>query len=155
LLQQVSVRIKSLLPKNTSIYRLGGDEFAIVLDKISDINASAAIASRIIEGLKPAFEINNELLVLGLSIGIVLFPEDEQNEQALLRKADIAMYHAKSAGGNCYQFYSEPLNQHAIRQLEVETLIREGLKEDLFEVYYQPKIDLKRGKITGMEALVR
>ncbi|MGI2022124.1 EAL domain-containing protein [Shewanella glacialipiscicola] len=155
LLQQVSVRIKSLLPKNTSIYRLGGDEFAIVLDKISDINTSAAIASRIIEGLKPAFEINHELLVLGLSIGIVLFPEDEQNEQALLRKADIAMYHAKSAGGNCYQFYSEPLNQHAIRQLEVETLIREGLKEDLFEVYYQPKIDLKRGKITGMEALVR
>ncbi|GIU14342.1 hypothetical protein TUM4641_34610 [Shewanella morhuae] len=72
-----------------------------------------------------------------------------------MRKADIAMYHAKSAGGNCYQFYSEPLNQHAIRQLEVETLIREGLKEDLFEVYYQPKIDLKRGKITGMEALVR
>ncbi|MGI2066083.1 EAL domain-containing protein [Shewanella sp. MF08487] len=155
LLQLVSVRIKSLLPKNTSIYRLGGDEFAIVLDKNSDINASAAIASRVIEGLKPAFEINHELLVLGLSIGIVLFPEDEQNEQALLRKADIAMYHAKSAGGNCYQFYSEPLNQHAIRQLEVETLIREGLKEDLFEVYYQPKVDLKRGKITGMEALVR
>ncbi|AUD60903.1 diguanylate cyclase [Shewanella sp. Pdp11] len=155
LLKLVATRIKSLLPKNTSIYRLGGDEFAIVLDKGSDISASAAIANRIIEGLKPAFEVSNEQLVLGLSIGIVLFPEDEQSEQALLRKADIAMYHAKSAGGNCYQFYSESLNQHAIRQLEIENLIREGLKDDLFEVYYQPKVDLKRGKIAGMEALVR
>ncbi|VEF25540.1 Cyclic di-GMP phosphodiesterase Gmr [Shewanella baltica] len=155
LLKLVAARIKSLLPKNTSIYRLGGDEFAIVLDKGSDISASAAIANRIIEGLKPAFEVSNEQLVLGLSIGIVLFPEDEQSEQALLRKADIAMYHAKSAGGNCYQFYSESLNQHAIRQLEIENLIREGLKDDLFEVYYQPKVDLKRGKIAGMEALVR
>ncbi|MFA7518589.1 EAL domain-containing protein, partial [Shewanella sp.] len=155
LLKLVATRIKSLLPKNTSIYRLGGDEFAIVLDKDSDISASAAIANRIIEGLKPAFDVSNEQLVLGLSIGIVLFPEDEQSEQALLRKADIAMYHAKSAGGNCYQFYSESLNQHAIRQLEIENLIREGLKDDLFEVYYQPKVDLKSGKIAGMEALVR
>ncbi|WP_220778082.1 EAL domain-containing protein, partial [Shewanella hafniensis] len=155
LLKLVAARIKSLLPKSTSIYRLGGDEFAIVLDKCSDISASAAIANRIIEGLKPAFEVSNEQLVLGLSIGIVLFPEDEQSEQALLRKADITMYHAKSAGGNCYQFYSESLNQHAIRQLEIENLIREGLKDDLFEVYYQPKVDLKRGKIAGMEALVR
>ncbi|MGI2193751.1 EAL domain-containing protein [Shewanella baltica] len=155
LLKLVAARIKSLLPKNTSIYRLGGDEFAIVLDKGSDISASAAIANRIIEGLKPAFEVSNEQLVLGLSIGIVLYPEDEQSEQALLRKADIAMYHAKSAGGNCYQFYSESLNQHAIRQLEIENLIREGLKDDLFEVYYQPKVDLKRSKIAGMEALVR
>ncbi len=92
LLKLVATRIKSLLPKNTSIYRLGGDEFAIVLDKGSDISASAAIANRIIEGLKPAFDVSNEQLVLGLSIGIVLFPEDEQSEQALLRKADIAMY---------------------------------------------------------------
>lgn len=155
LLKLVSVRIKSSLPRNTSIYRLGGDEFAIVLDKDSDISASAVMAGRVIEAFKTAFDINHEQLVLGLSIGIVLYPEDEQNEQALLRKADIAMYHAKSAGGNCYQFYSESLNQHAIRQLEIENLIREGLKEDLFEVYYQPKVDLKRGRVAGMEALVR
>ncbi|QYK10530.1 EAL domain-containing protein [Shewanella mangrovisoli] len=155
LLKLVSVRIKSILPKNTSIYRLGGDEFAIVLDKTSDISACAAIAGRVIEAFKTMFEIGNEQLVLGVSIGIVFYPEDEQSEQALLRKADIAMYHAKSAGGNCYQFYSESLNQHAIKQLEIENLIREGLKEDLFEVYYQPKVDLKSGHVAGMEALVR
>ncbi|VEE63682.1 Cyclic di-GMP phosphodiesterase Gmr [Shewanella putrefaciens] len=155
LLKLVSVRIKSVVPKNTSIYRLGGDEFAIVLDKTSDISACAAIAGRVIEAFKTMFEIGHEQLVLGVSIGIVFYPEDEQSEQALLRKADIAMYHAKSAGGNCYQFYSESLNQHAIKQLEIENLIREGLKEDLFEVYYQPKVDLKSGHVAGMEALVR
>ncbi|MFV0594273.1 EAL domain-containing protein [Shewanella sp.] len=155
LLKLVSVRIKSAIPKNTNIYRLGGDEFAVVLDKTSDISACAAIAGRIIEAFKTMFEIDAEQLVLGVSIGIVLYPEDEQSEQALLRKADIAMYHAKSAGGNCYQFYSESLNQHAIKQLEIENLIREGLKEDLFEVYYQPKVDLKHGHVAGMEALVR
>lgn len=155
LLKLVSVRIKSVVPKNTNIYRLGGDEFAIVLDKASDISACAAIAGRVIEAFKTVFEIDSEKLVLGVSIGIVLYPEDEQSEQALLRKADIAMYHAKSAGGNCYQFYSESLNQHAIKQLEIENLIREALKEDLFEVYYQPKVDLKSGHVAGMEALVR
>ncbi len=155
LLKLVAARIKSTLPRNTNIYRLGGDEFAIVLDKASDISASAVIAARVIDAFKSVFEIEADKLVLGLSIGIVLYPDDEQSELALLRKADIAMYHAKSAGGNGYQFYSESLNQHAIKQLKIENLIREGLKEDLFEVYYQPKVDLKRGVIAGMEALVR
>lgn len=123
--------------------------------KNPDIGSCAAIASRIIDSLKEEFKIDRESLVVGLSIGIVLYPEDEQNEQALLRKADIAMYHAKSGGGNRYQFYSESLNQNALRQLEVENLIREGLKEDLFEVYYQPKVDLKNDNLVGMEALVR
>ncbi|WP_192021260.1 EAL domain-containing protein [Shewanella sp. WPAGA9] len=155
LLVDVAKRIQNNVPKHVSLYRLGGDEFAILVDQNPDIGSCAAIASRIIDSLKEEFKIDRESLVVGLSIGIVLYPEDEQNEQALLRKADIAMYHAKSGGGNRYQFYSESLNQNALRQLEVENLIREGLKEDLFEVYYQPKVDLKNDNLVGMEALVR
>lgn len=155
LLIQVAQRIETTIPSQASLYRLGGDEFAILLDNNPDIGSSAAIATNVIEALKNSFEVQNELLVIGLSIGIVLYPEDEQNEQALLRKADIAMYHAKSGGGNRYQFYSESLNQNVLRQLEVENLIREGLRDDLFEVYYQAKVDLKRDRVTGMEALVR
>lgn len=155
LLVDVAKRIQNNVPKHVSLYRLGGDEFAILIDHNPDIGSCAAIASRIIDALKEEFKIDDESLVVGLSIGIVLYPEDEQNEQALLRKADIAMYHAKSGGGNRYQFYSESLNQNALRQLEIENLIREGLKEDLFEVYYQPKVDLKQDSLVGMEALVR
>ncbi len=155
LLIGVAERIKMSIPAHASLYRLGGDEFALLVDQHPDIGTCAAIATQVINCLKPAFNLNNESLVLGISIGIVLYPEDEQDEQALLRKADIAMYHAKSAGGNRYQFYSESLNQNALRQLEIENLIREALKDDLFEVYYQPKIDVKKDRLTGMEALVR
>ncbi|MGS0675866.1 EAL domain-containing protein [Shewanella sp. 125m-1] len=155
LLIQVSERIQVAVPSHTSIYRLGGDEFAILVDKNPDIGTSAIIAKNVIHAFEAPFDLSKERVVVGLSIGIVLYPEDDQNEQALLRKADIAMYHAKSAGGNRYQFYSESLNKNAIRQLEVENLIREGLKDDLFEVYYQPKVDLKTGHMAGMEALVR
>ncbi|MDR8523350.1 EAL domain-containing protein [Shewanella fidelis] len=155
LLVQVANRIQAAIPSHTSIYRLGGDEFAILIDKNPDIGTSAVIAKTVIHAFETPFELSPEKVVVGVSIGIVLYPEDDQNEQALLRKADIAMYHAKSAGGNRYQFYSESLNKNAIRQLEVENLIREGLRDDLFEVYYQPKIDLKTGQMAGMEALVR
>lgn len=155
LLVQVSERIQVAVPSHTSIYRLGGDEFAILVDKNPDIGTSAIIAKNVIHAFEASFELSSEKVVVGLSIGIVLYPEDDQNEQALLRKADIAMYHAKSAGGNRYQFYSESLNKNAIRQLEVENLIRDGLKDDLFEVYYQPKVELKTGHMAGMEALVR
>ncbi|AZG73980.1 EAL domain-containing protein [Shewanella livingstonensis] len=155
LLIGVAERIQLAIPKNASLYRLGGDEFALLVDQHPDIGSCAAIATQVINCLKPAFTLNNDSLVLGISIGIVLYPEDEQNEQALLRKADIAMYHAKSGGGNRYQFYSESLNQNALRQLEIESLIREALKDDLFEVYYQPKVDVKKDRLTGMEALVR
>ncbi|WP_394204075.1 EAL domain-containing protein [Shewanella waksmanii] len=155
LLKMVALRIEGAVPYHTSIYRLGGDEFAILVDNNPDIGSAAVIANSVIDAFNNPFELSKDRVVVGVSIGIVLYPEDDQNEQALLRKADIAMYHAKSGGGNRYQFYSESLNRNAIRQLEVENLIREGLKEDLFEVYYQPKIDLKSGKLAGMEALVR
>ncbi|AQS36952.1 PAS domain S-box/diguanylate cyclase (GGDEF) domain-containing protein [Shewanella psychrophila] len=155
LLIKVAKRIEAAVPYHTSIYRLGGDEFAILVDDNPDIGSSAVIANSVIEAFVTPFELTSDKVVVGMSIGIVLYPEDDQNEQALLRKADIAMYHAKSGGGNRYQFYSESLNRNAIRQLEVENLIRQGIKEDLFEVYYQPKIALKSGKMAGMEALVR
>lgn len=155
LLIKVAGRIEAAVPYHTSIYRLGGDEFAILVDDNPDIGSSAIIANNVIEAFVTPFELTLDKVVVGMSIGIVLYPEDDQNEQALLRKADIAMYHAKSAGGNRYQFYSESLNRNAIRQLEVENLIRQGIREDLFEVYYQAKINLKSGKMAGMEALVR
>ncbi|WP_299788343.1 EAL domain-containing protein [uncultured Shewanella sp.] len=155
LLIKVAKRIEDTVPYHTSIYRLGGDEFAILVDNNPDIGSSAVIANNVIDAFVTPFELSSDKVVVGMSIGIVLYPEDDQNEQALLRKADIAMYHAKSGGGNRYQFYSESLNRNAIRQLEVENLIREGLRDDLFEVYYQPKIDLKSGKMAGMEALIR
>ncbi|MGL4474140.1 MAG: EAL domain-containing protein [Shewanella sp.] len=155
LLCLVASRLVLSLPSTASIYRLGGDEFAVLLDNHVDISSCANIASRLITAFIDPFIINQEPMVVSVSIGIVFYPEDEQDEQALLRKADIAMYHAKSAGGNRYQFYSESLNLHAIKQLKMENLIRKGLLHNYFEVYYQPKVDVKNHMLNGMEALVR
>lgn len=73
----------------------------------------------------------------------------------MLKNADTAMYFAKNNGGNSYQFFSGEMNQNAVRQLQIENLIRQGIKDDLFTVYYQPKVDIASGKLVSMEALVR
>ncbi|WP_133407522.1 EAL domain-containing protein [Parashewanella tropica] len=155
LLVQVSLRMTEALDGDATLYRLGGDEFAIVIEKLTDINHIAAVASRIIDTFVQPIALKTHQAVVGASIGIVHYPDDETNEHDLLRSAEIAMYSAKSNGGNSFNFYQESENAGAIRQLEVENLIREALEKNYFEVYYQPKISLSSNKMVGMEALVR
>lgn len=137
------------------LYRLGGDEFAILLDNTNDIHAITSLAKTLIDQINKPFAVDQHELVVTSSIGIVLFPEDGKDPQALLRNADTAMYHAKSAGANRYLFFNDTMNKQAVKRLQIENLIRHGLKEDYFTVYYQPKMDMLSGKVVGMEALVR
>ena len=113
------------------------------------------MAKNILSTVAKPFKIKNQEIVLYSSIGIVLFPEDGTSGHELLKNADTAMYHAKGSGGNKYQFFSESMNKKAVKRLQIESLIRHGLKDDSFSVYYQPKIEIATGKIAGMEALVR
>ena len=92
---------------------------------------------------------------IGELMTIAMDPEDGAEPDTLVRNADTAMYHAKNAGGNKYQFFSDSMNKQAVKRLQIENLIRFGLKEDFFSVFYQPKIDIATGKVAGMEALVR
>lgn len=137
------------------LYRLGGDEFAILLDNTNDIHAITSVAKLLLQQINKPFAVEQHELVVTSSIGIVLFPEDGKDPQALLRNADTAMYHAKNAGANRYLFFNDTMNKQAVKRLQIENLIRHGLKEDYFTVYYQPKMDLLSGKVVGMEALVR
>jgi predicted signal transduction protein with EAL and GGDEF domain len=136
-------------------YRLGGDEFSILIDNSTDIHHITHFAQTILDNMATPFLINKQEFVLGASLGIAFYPEDGRNPQELLKNADTAMYFAKNAGGNKYQFFSGEMNQNAVRQLQIENLIRHGLKEDLFTVFYQPKVDIASGKLVSMEALVR
>lgn len=146
----------SLFPRNKSnLYRLGGDEFAIMLENTNDIHTITSLAKELIKQINLPFFINQHELAISCSIGIVLFPEDGQDPQTLLRNADTAMYHAKNDGGNRYLFFNDSMNKQAVKRLQIENLIRHGLKEDFFTVYYQPKMDIHSGKLVGMEALVR
>lgn len=146
----------SLFPRSKGqLYRLGGDEFAIQLENTNDIHTITSLAKELLKQINMPFYINQHELAISCSIGIVLCPEDGQDPQSLLRNADTAMYHAKSEGGNRYLFFNDSMNKQAVKRLQIENLIRHGLKEDFFTVYYQPKMDIHTGKLVGMEALVR
>ncbi len=137
------------------LYRLGGDEFAVLLNDTNDIHNITLMAKGLLEQINRPFFINQHELAVTSSIGIVLFPDDGSDPQALLRNADTAMYHAKNDGANRYLFFNDSMNKQAVKRLQVENLIRYGLKEDYFSVFYQPKMDILTGNLVGMEALVR
>ncbi len=155
ILCQVAKRMLTLGRKQDTVYRLGGDEFSIIIEGTNDIHTITSLAKDILRTVALPFKIKNQEIVLYSSIGIVLFPEDGISGHELLKNADTAMYHAKGSGGNKYQFFSESMNKQAVKRLQIESLIRHGLKDDSFSVYYQPKIEISSGKIAGMEALVR
>lgn len=137
------------------LYRLGGDEFAILQENTNDIHAITSLAKILLTQINKPFTVEQHELVVTSSIGIVLFPEDGKDPQTLLRNADTAMYHAKNNGANRYLFFNDTMNKQAVKRLQIENLIRYGLKEDYFTVHYQPKMDVLSGNVVGMEALVR
>ncbi len=155
LIKQIAKRLQKIAGTKATCYRLGGDEFSILIDNSTDIHHITHFAQTILDNMARPFIINKQEFVLGASLGIAFYPEDGSNSQELLKNADTAMYFAKNAGGNKYQFFSGEMNQNAVRQLQIENLIRHGLKEDLFTVFYQPKVDIASGKLVSMEALVR
>ncbi|WP_426358057.1 EAL domain-containing protein [Pseudocolwellia sp. HL-MZ19] len=155
LLCKVAQRIIASGRKQDTVYRLGGDEFSIIVENTNDIHTITTIAKNTLKTVAQAMKLKNQEVVLYSSIGIVLFPEDGASSQELLKNADTAMYHAKNSGGNKYQFFNESMNKKAVKRLQIENLMRHGLKEDYFSVFYQPKIEISTGKVAGMEALVR
>lgn len=155
LIRQIGKRLQKMAGTNATCYRLGGDEFSILIDNPEDMSRINHFAQKVLDQMAHPFIINKQEFVLGASVGIAFYPEDGNNPQELLKNADTAMYFAKNAGGNKYQFFSGEMNQNAVRQLQIENLIRYGLKDDLFTVFYQPKVDISTGKLVSMEALVR
>ncbi|MCV2885597.1 EAL domain-containing protein [Aestuariibacter sp. AA17] len=155
LIKQIGKRLQRVTGNELTCYRLGGDEFSILVDNTTDVHKITHLAQRVLDDLARPFLINKQEFVLGASLGIAFYPGDGNTPQELLKNADTAMYFAKNAGGNKYQFFSGEMNQNAVRQLQIENLIRNGLKEDLFTVFYQPKVDIATGRLVSMEALVR
>ncbi len=155
LLIKLAERLSQMTKQKDRLFRLGGDEFAILLENTNDIHTITTMAKELIKQINLPFFINQHELAVTSSIGIVLYPEDGKDPEALLRNADTAMYHAKNEGANRYLFFNDSMNKLAVKRLQLENLIRHGLKEDFFTVYYQPKMDILSGQLVGMEALVR
>ncbi|MCF6435924.1 EAL domain-containing protein [Pseudoalteromonas sp. MMG022] len=154
LLAKLAMRLNKLARQKDTFYRLGGDEFALVMAGTNDIHTITRTAKLFLAAIATPFKMANHELVITSSVGIVLFPEDGATPEILLKNADTAMYHAKQRG-NHYLFFNDSMNEQAVKRLQIENLMRFGLKEDHFVVYYQPKMDIKTGRLVGMEALVR
>ncbi|ASM49396.1 hypothetical protein PESP_a1255 [Pseudoalteromonas espejiana DSM 9414] len=154
LLAKLAMRLNKLTRENDVFYRLGGDEFALVMADTNDIHVITRMAKQFLAAIATPFKMAGHELAITSSVGIVLFPEDGNTPELLLKNADTAMYHAKKKG-NSYLFFNDTMNRQAVKRLQIENLMRFGLKENHFEVYYQPKMNIRTGKLTGMEALVR
>ncbi|MBK5415172.1 phosphodiesterase DibA [Pseudomonas sp. TH31] len=155
LLKAVAVRFKGLFVPGITLARLGGDEFAVLAENCPQLVQAAALAQRIIDGIKQPFEIDGHQLFINTSIGISLFPGDALSAEQLLRNADSALFKAKSAGRDGYALYTEELTAHAQQRVEIAFELRRALELKELRVYYQPVHDLKTSHLIGVEALVR
>jgi diguanylate cyclase (GGDEF)-like protein len=155
LLVQAASRIRSCIRESDTVARLGGDEFVVVISDVAEISILGRVAKVIVDALSTPFELNGNNAYISASIGIASYPSDTESSEQLVGYADQAMYAAKDAGRNGFQFYSEELSISANDRLELELDLRHGIGRGELELYYQPKIDFADGMLVGSEALVR
>jgi diguanylate cyclase (GGDEF)-like protein len=135
--------------------RLGGDEFTVLLSELAAPEDAARVAQRIQESLSRPMQLVSHEVIVTPSIGIAVFPQDGEDVETLLRNADLAMYYAKRAGRNLFQYYAPSMNEAALRRLTMETMLRQALARGELSLHYQPQIDLVSGELSGLEALLR
>ena len=154
LLQQVAARLQSTLREGDTIARLGGDEFAVLLPTVADETAVLQVADKIVQVLDEPFSLKGWTFDIDASIGIALFPEHGQSVDALLQRADVAMYLAKENRGG-YELYRADRDRHSPRRLALLGELRRGIEDRHLLLHYQPKADMRTGGVRGVEALVR
>jgi diguanylate cyclase (GGDEF)-like protein/PAS domain S-box-containing protein len=155
LLQDTALRLKGCVRDNDTVARLGGDEFTIVLPEITQGQDAAIVAEKVITSLSQPFQLEGNEVFTSASIGITLYPTDAGDLTGMLKHADLAMYRAKGDGGNTYQFYAPTMTLQARQHMNLEQELRQALKRNAFELYYQPIIHLPSGRLSGAEALLR
>ena len=152
---EVATRLKQCLRATDVVARLGGDEFVAILTDLKDEHYANAVARKLLSCVMHPIVLRGQECRVTASIGVAIFPENGRDEQTLVKNADMAMYLAKEEGKNDVRFFSNDMKTQSIERLMMENNLRKALERDEFVLHYQPKIDLKTGRITGVEALLR
>ncbi len=155
LLQLAAERLRHTLDAADTLSRSGGDEFAILLTECSGAPMIGRIAQRLLETMAQPFNVDGHELVLSASVGISMYPHDGTDLGALLKNADAAMYSAKAAGRNTYQFFTPEMNARVFERLSLENSLRKALPRQELMLYYQPQYRVGGGDPIGFEALLR
>ena len=155
LLQSVAACLSACVRKSDTVSRHGGDEFVIVLSQVTHVEDAAISAAKIISELKREHSIGEHCLRVTVSIGISTYPGDGEDGETLLKNADTAMYRAKEYGRDNYQFFTPDMGFQAVERQSLESQLRYALERHELLLHYQPKVNLKTGAITSVEALVR
>ncbi|TMO54137.1 EAL domain-containing protein [Pseudoalteromonas phenolica] len=155
LLIEVSTRLNHIVRKSDTVSRFGGDEFVILLNNIASIEHCTTVAQKIINEMSKPFVIHGFEIFSGASIGITLLPEDADNSKELLRLADLAMYKAKENGRNQFHFFAKSMQQQVNRRVELEHKLRNAIKNQELNLFYQPIVDTQSASLYGVEALMR
>ena len=154
-LKEVAGRLKGCVRSVDTVSRQGGDEFVVILADIGGVDQAAHVAGSVMQAVAQPLQVAEHHISLSLSIGISICPGDGDDVDALLKHADVAMYHAKQNGRNAFSFFSPEMNAHVIERVQMENNLRHALANSEFELAYQPEIDIATGLTIGVEALIR
>jgi len=154
-LNVIAERLRAVIGERDTVARLGGDEFAILQNRVAGAQDAADLAVQVIEIVGEPQTIGGERLLCTASIGVTLHPTDGAEADQLLKNADLAMYRAKSEGGNTYRFYASDMNTRARAAVALDNAIREAIEQGQFTLFYEPQVDIRSGQIVGAEALLR
>lgn len=155
LLKAVALRLKNVVRKDDILVRLGGDEFMLLARNLSDMRIADDIAAQVVETMRGTFSLQGRELRISASVGIALYPFDGADIETLMKKADIAMYHAKSAGRDQYRMFAPRLDDGVVNRSALENELRRAIEERELQHYYQPQVDLRTRKVRCVEALLR
>jgi diguanylate cyclase (GGDEF)-like protein/PAS domain S-box-containing protein len=155
LLAELGQRLRGTLRDSDTVARFGGDEFVALIEDLATPGDVANVAQKILDVVRRPVEIGDDTCTISASVGISLYPGDGSDLATLLKNADIAIYRAKDQGRDNYVFHSEDMNAHLVKQIAIEDSLKSALEREEFMLHYQPKVELRTGRITGVEALLR